>query len=942
MRRLSRVGLAGLPGVALNERDRRRLATHFSAMNTSGLAGVDAKSGCASCGPVSVDTGLAAQVAQTLGAPELAKAVLSGEQSELMREAALLASATFDAMKLRKDRFAVLEGITSPTFARLAGQSARGMGGKDESLVGVLVLMYLSGAIDTRTGRRSDLAAGYRKALRSLREAMAAGGRGGGLGAIGLPGAPDAPGLPAVADTSSWLDPVGSEPPRADRGYQVFRSSDPKAFWPTSRRVNVADIGSLARSPDAVEMAPVGHVSFLLWSVLIEPVQRAGGSAAAVAQARKTVLEWERIDPKGDSLAAAKRVAAWIVRFYGDKVTTWANSSAGLPWNSFPGSGEFWGMSPSWKGAKNWGLRITETWTGWVVLHWRRFVSLDTSEAELSSIATAAGTVFPMRVAALLRLASRQSWERTEQTGSYDSIGLWRPSATGAVQVPNGDGAAYALKASMPATPFGDEELWRHIDFVGEVYRRVYRKEPTPHALFWYGSFGKPVGDDYANRVASLESIRMSGSVPPPQDQTDQTNWFAVLFGAAGPALATSLDWVNRGVKFASDALCSTFKTFAGPDVGGVMCAIFDALLKLLGGVVKGSTAVLVSVGKALLGLFGKLSQNDPMGAAQAFFVGVNQAVFFAIGSPYADLIGLPFLKADEKPQSSVEYIPSMERMSEDLAKRDPLFVLTVTIAIITVIATKGTPVAVGALVVAVAPVFGLVLVGPIRKGLAGAREPEWLSKYKTLPAESIQRAVESLVRLTAALIVGLMTAQDAAAKVGRQYESFVKKKGVPGATYQSIQFFLRNFSGKLVGFSVYVYSSMSNPKGFSLEAMINKCLDLLGQALVLIPVFAEQAGFDKEGVEAARQIADLSTAGVSEAKAAFKAIFAELSPAEQQSALLDLAMEAPKAPAAQAVREAAGAKGPVLDKGPVLALLGVAAGVAVGFMAFGGGRRGS
>lgn len=941
MRRLSRVGLAGLPGVALNKRDRRRLATHLSSSSSLSGVGVGvggASGGCSTCAPASLDAGLAAQVAQTLGAPDLAKAVLSGEQSEMMKEAGLLAAATFDAMKLRKDRFAVLEGITSPVFAQLAGRSARGMGGKDESLVGVLVLMYLSGAIDDRTGRRSEMAAAYRKASSDLRKAMAAaGGAGRGLGAMDLPG------LPAIAETSSWLSPVGSEPVPAGRGYQTFRSSDPKAFWPAARRVNVADLGTLTRSPDAVEMAPVGHVAFLLWSVLIEPVQKAGGAAAAVAGARKAALEWERLDPKGDALAAAKRVAAWIIRFYGDKVTTWGNSSAGIPWGEFPGMpfGTFGGTSPSWKNVVNLGLRREDGWTGWLSSHWRRFVSLGTDEAELAAIATGANTVFPMRVAALLRLASQQAWGRTGQTGAYDSIGLWRPSASGAVQVPSGDGSVYATRASMPALPFGDPELWQHVEFVGEVYRRVYRKEPTPHALFWYGSFGKPVGDEYANRVAALESIRMSGSVPPPQDQADQTNWFAVLFGSVGPTMAASLDWVNKGVKFASDSLCYTFKTFAGPDIGGVLCSIFDALLKLIGGIVKGSTAVLASVGKALLGLFGKLQQNDPMGAAQAFFVGVNQAVFFAIGSPYADMIGVPFLKTDEKPQSDAEYLPSMERMAEDLAKRDPLFVLTVTISIITVIATGGTPVAVGALVVALAPVFGLILVGPVRKGLAAAREPEWLSTYKTLPAESIQRAVESLVRLSAAVIVGVMTAQDAAAKVGRQYNAFVKKKGVSGATYQSIQFFLRNFSGKLVGFSVYVYAAASNPKGFSLETMINKCLDLLGQFLVLIPVFAEQAGFDKEGLEAAKQIADLSTAGVAEAKAAFKAIFAELSPADQQSMLLDLAMDAPKAPAAQAVRQTAGATAGV-ERGPILALLGVAAGLTVGFMAFSGGRRGA
>lgn len=954
MQRLSRTGLAGVPGVSLSKRDRRAIAARLGVGRAGSLG---AAPGCVSCG--SVESGVAAEVARHLGSPELAKAALDPGQAEVLRRAAVLASATFDVTKFRKDRLAVLAGVGGPKFAQVVSKSAAKLGNNDEAFRGALVVVFLTGALDDQSGRQTELADAYRKVLKQFAVAAKASGKSQALAGLGIPPSgdegyrkssyADVVPLPSVLspeiDSTSWM----SKPMYAPwRGRQVSASNDPSSYWPPARSKNPADVGSPLVSPDAIDTVPSFQSVSYLWTWLVKPASDAAGDwdankrqarlVAAVANARRFALDAERVDPSSSPDNAAKRLAAWIVRFYADTVTTWPSSNGGIAWGEFPGMpGGAFGASPDLKGAGGspGGFRgggLPDGLYGWVALHLRRFVAVGTSPGQLADIAASRGTTFPMRVAALLRLASKQALARTGQVGSYDTIGYWKPGS-GSEQVPPGPGAAYASVASWPKPSMGAVVLWQHVDFAAEVYRGTYRKEPTDHALLWFGSFGYATGSpEYIARIAATEALRMAGSVPTAADLVDQTNLFMALFQTIGPALAVTLDWVNKGIQAAIDALCTVFKVTMGPDVGGVVCKVFEALLKFIGGVVKGNIASIAALAKALLGFIGKLQNSDFMGALVELFTGVNTSIFFLVGGSFADFIGVPFLISNEKPQTSLEYMPSMERMGAELSRENPFFLITLVTAVFTVLATKGSPVSVAAVIIALAPVFGMLLAPSIRKGLQTVQEPSWMAQFRGLSVTAVRGAVESMVRVCAGIVMGVMTAKDAARKVGDSYKAFAKKKGL-SATTQTVTFLVQNLTVKLTNYTVYIYTSVSSRQGFNLKDLSVKTLDLFGQLLVLIPIFAEQAGFDEAGIKAAQELATTGLSVTEEAKKGILDLFAELEPKDRAALLAEMGTSAS---AAGGGGGAAASAAPAW-RTPALIGLAAVAGLTIGIAVFGG-----
>lgn len=848
----------------------------------------------------------------------------------------------------------MLAGIGGRAFADAVSQSAKRLGGNDEAYRGALVLVFLTGALDTESGRKTVLSDAYRRALGQFKAAANAAGKGQVLAGLGIPPGADegytkaGQVVDAAAqgwvDSTSWLSPQPEAvAARWARGVVVSPSNAPSTYWPPARSKNLLDVGSPTVSPDAVDVVPLYAVTKYLWAWLVGPAKDAAGDwdankrasrlAAAIANARRLALEGERADINTAD-GAAKRLAAWIVRFHADSVTTWPASNGGIAWGEFPGMpmGAF-GGSPDLKGTSEGGFGPTGLplgLVGWTAVHARRFMVMGTGAGQLADIAVSKATAFPMRVAALLRLASKQALVRTGQVGAYDSIGLWRPG-TGTEQVPPGPGAVYATFGSVPKV-LSPVVLWQHIEFASEAYRSTYRKEATDHAAYWYGSFGYPTGaPEYFARIASTEALRMAGSLPTAEDLVDKSNLFMALFQSIGPALAVTLDWVNKGIQVAIDALCTVFKVTMGPDVGGVVCKVFEALLKYVGGVVKGGIAGIAALAKALLGFIGKLTNADFMGALVELFTGVNTAIFFMIGGPFADFIGVPFLVSDEKPQTSLEFMPSLERMGAELTKENPFFLISLVVTVFTVAATKGSPVAVAGVIVALAPMFGMLLAPSIRRSLQTVQEPSWMAQFRSLSLTAIRGSVESLVRICAGIVMGVMTARDAAKKVGDNYKAFAKRKGL-AATTQTITFLVQNLTVKLTNFSVYIYTSVSSKRGFNLKELSIKTLDLLGQFLVLIPIFAEQAGFDEEGVKAAQELSTGLLSVTEEAKKGIKDLFAELEPKDQALVLAEMGMSASRG-GAPPVLETASPKW----KMPVLAGLAVAAGLTLGFVVFGG-----
>lgn len=853
MRRIKSSGLAGVPGVVLTQRDRRHLASRLRAEGSS-LNGLGSGSDCADCGPGSLDRDLALEVVKKLGSPELTAAAQSSGHSRFVTDAARLAAATREAMKFRRGEFAVLSGITSPAFAVLAGKTAKSLRKKvpDPEYAAVL-LLFITGAVDTAAGRGTFLARDFQKAQRDLDEAFSQ-VPSSHLAGIVTSGVQEADGVQSIA---VWnLNGLGASPTLG--APPAPATSDPRRFWPETRKKDLKDLGTSTKAPDALDFVPFDLTLKLLVKAGAAEGNKAAGKLRAWAKANPLPTSDARVE------AAAQRAAAWIIRTAPDSALK-AQDRWGLN-----AAGEFLGN------------------TGWLALAYRYGATVPNREKSASA--------FEKHVAKMLSMAAKQCVQRTGQTGKTDSDGRWIASASSTSErVPPGTEAARYVgtwdKISVDPKIRPEAVL-----FSQYAYQLAYRKEPTLQALNWYGSFGYGLDmgpgrafasyltgfyvqsqrqlDLYATRVGELESVREAGAVPPPQDVQNNTNVFMSVFNAMGPAMSVVMDAINQSIKVATDTLCFIFRLLMGPEVGGIFCGVFAALLKLIGGITKGAVGVLFSVGKALLGFIGKLAAGDWLGALYELFVGVNTAVIYALGGPIADFIGIPFTKADERgDKTSPDFVPSMERMGETLTKKNPLFLVMLTLNVLSLIFAP-TPQNAGALMITLSPILAMVMAPAVGRSLRATKD-KWLEKYRTLVNEDIERALMGLNKVIAGVIVGFMTIGDAMKIFADRMAKFAEKEGGTGpATVKTLQFFINNLQGRLISVTAGITSMMQMKEGFEFKVLLDDLVGLTTDFLVLIPAFAVETGvFDKDSMESVSVIAVTGAATVEQAYESYNEI---------------------------------------------------------------------
>jgi hypothetical protein len=811
-----------------------------------------------------------------LGSPELVAASEDQTPSPVFADAALLAAATRAAMKFQKEEVAVLAGITSPTFAVLAGKTARKLRGKvpDPQYAAVL-LLYVNGAMDTAAGKNSPLARDYQKALRDLKDALQGADASQSVAQkLTLSGIPSAAERGAIFAQAAGTSRSGALPPYAV-GLPGKAPTSPSRFYPPSResigavKKDPKDLGTLTRAPSALDFVPFEVTIELLYGAT-ENLAKA--QAFAKANAAPTTS-----DPV---LNAAQRTASWIIRTADPKVLAEHVAKQ----NRFVG-----GISG----------RIS-----WLTLTRRYGATAPDKEKEASA--------FEKHAAGLMVLAAKQAVARTGQTGDYATGGEWRPDVKSAnEQVPQGPEAPkyVGLFRNIAVDP----KIRPHAVFAAQVaYQKAYRKEPTLHALNWFGSFGyglawqrdvfstfvtssvTPQDAEFALRVSKTEALRMAGAAPAPQDIKNQVNIFIQFFGALGPALSSTLDALSQSLQVATDVLCTIFKVLAGPDVGGVLCSIFTAVLKFLFGMVKAATAAIFSMLKAISGLIGKLSAGDWMGALYEFFAGVNTAVVFILGAPIAEFLGVPFLKSDEKgtDTTSETFAPSMERMGEDLTKRNPFFLIMLTINVIAILTTP-TPQNAGALMLTLTPVIALILVAPTAKALRATKE-KWLEGYRTLVLADIQRALEAILRLIAGVIVGIMTLGDAINVMGQRLAKWAQKVGGAGAaTVEALQFLVTNLQSRFTSLTITITRAFIKDSGFEMRELTDELYDLLIEFLALIPAFAAETGvFDKNSMASANILATVGVSTVKDARAVYDELVSNLDSRAQANLANEIAQD--------------------------------------------------
>lgn len=781
------------------------------------------------------------------------------------------------------------------------------------------------------------------------------------------------------------------------------------------------DIGTATRSPASVKVVDTFSTIASLWAMLVGPVQTTVAAwkktakpfgndrVAAIASAKSLAAQVlkAKSDGRFDEFVRSKNItrdpllASWIVANYGDRITAYANPGIGsAEWERYGDIDvtvrempryDFEPSSGFAKSEKNTG----KDYSGTVGSQIKRvglyavkdgsyigvashgfalqcmvayYAGTEQTRAHLLEYLARPTTQFPVVVGYALALARRDALERTGQIGNY--VGAeWVPDANGIEQTPQ-ETAAYADWFN-DAGPNGNKPRWSAINFVARVYRQAYQKEPTRHALGWYGRMGFGLGEKWhdlaPNDLAAYEGAiirrrrsdigvrtvddeRLAGADLPADTAADRSNWFIVFGNKVGGALSVVLDVMSKGLEYATKILCSVFKWMFGETVGGVVCSIINAVLKFMVGLQEGAIASAFAIVKALSLFIGELAKGEIMRAFKALFLGVNQAIFFAIGGPFAGLIGgdrMPFLKSQEadarakakaagfNPDDVV--LPSLERMAEEMTSENPFFIFDVAFAVIEIATTAGAALlkASGRLVYALCPVVGFILGPNVAKSIRESKNPD-INQWKRLTVEQVRKAITAITKIIAAVVMGVIAVAQAIKMIGEPWKRYVAKKGGTGkAIWAATGYAAKAASNELtVVFATFLVAAKRGFKGDD-PAMIQLKDALWSLAKkapeIIIGFCVEELGASEaEAVKTYQQAAVMVYDSVEEAKRAYKELQEILYPATEYEVTPEpLPKDKSKAPP----KEEGGKM--------VLPVLALAAGLAIGIM-FSGGSDGA
>lgn len=304
------------------------------------------------------------------------------------------------------------------------------------------------------------------------------------------------------------------------------------------------------------------------------------------------------------------------------------------------------------------------------------------------------------------------------------------------------------------------------ITLVKDAYWTATGHAPSNCAINYYTAMRWCSIETYVAKIKSSEASRIAGGGPAPEDTASRN-----IFTNAADFLSILEDKLIELITTATDKLiqifCAVFKKLLGDTVGGIFCTIFSVLFKLISGALKTVYSVAIEVLTAITAFLAKLTQGDFVGAITVLFQKINTAVILAIGGPLADLLGIPFTKEDAR-RKNMDPAQSFQGLGERLAQKDPLFTVTLAMAIIScVIAAAGLQirVAIGALVMVLSTAVGIVYAPQLMR----------LDAFKDMPREKVENGISLVIKLTALVIMAVMTIMDFVTKIKTSVTKWVE-----------------------------------------------------------------------------------------------------------------------------------------------------------------------
>jgi hypothetical protein len=230
---------------------------------------------------------------------------------------------------------------------------------------------------------------------------------------------------------------------------------------------------------------------------------------------------------------------------------------------------------------------------------------------------------------------------------------------------------------------------------------------------------------------------------------------------------------ISKAADWTADILCQGFKALLGETAGGVLCALFRAILTVTGTVAATIFAILGALAEGILGFAQAFASSEPdllkktANAFMALFRAMTKAIFFVAAPVVVPTI---FVAKGAGPGAIADGFKELEFLANRVAQKDPLFPLTVTLAVITfVFIPIPTPNNINALILACLPMS----VALISKGLKA------LPVMAAYTLEVVEDGVEKVMKLCLMLFQGFMALKDVIGQITERLQDSIANGGL-------------------------------------------------------------------------------------------------------------------------------------------------------------------
>jgi len=371
---------------------------------------------------------------------------------------------------------------------------------------------------------------------------------------------------------------------------------------------------------------------------------------------------------------------------------------------------------------------------------------------------------------------------------------------------------------------FGRDPNNKEINFFGRMKWCAYREgtatyNPSMETVMWDIERALREG-----RIKTTTDALGAGVVDP--------SWFATrtatsdMENALQKAADSVINFVGKGVDFVTDVLCKGFAQLLGPQIGGVVCDLIRVIFNVPFANIISQAEIILAAVRALHAFIVNLVAGAIDTAFMALLKGVGQMLFM-LAAP----VMVPLLMGRTK--SLAEGFAELRRLADKCTERNPLFPITLILAVVSLSTGAVTPETVGSIVVAFSPMIG-VLLAPQIKQIASSMG---LTVIVNTALSSLELGVEKLIKYSTIVVQGLMSITTLMETLKSQLVAYFTKK------FSNAEQAWAFVGGVITRLGALIQSLLQAIKTFQFGSVTEKAVELLKLVPELVLAILPDAG---------------------------------------------------------------------------------------------------